>query len=262
MGRVSNKVAIVTGAAAGLGAAIATMLAREGARVVLTDLDQKRGSLVADQIVGAGGEAMFLEHEVSDERRWLEVVDKTLGQFGKLDVLVNNAGVQFVKRISDTTLEDWRRLFQVNVEGVFLGTRTAMSAMRQNGSGSIINLSSTMDRVVSVNDAAYCASKAAVTHFTKAAALDGATDGNRIRVNSIHPGLIETPMVEREILDLARLRGDVNTDAVRAKWDALCPLGMGKPEDIAYGALYLASDESKLVTGSELVIDGGHLLKR
>ena len=190
------------------------------------------------------------------------VIDGAFSRFDGLDVLVNNAGIQISMPMTDTTLKDWRRVFEVNVEGVFLGTRTAMQAMKHNGSGSIINISSTMAMVVNELSAAYCASKAAVTHFTKAAALDGALNGNRVRVNSIHPGVIATPMIEREIEDVARERGNANTDAVRSEWNALCPLGMGEPDDIAYGVVYLASDESKYVTGSEMIIDGGHLIGR
>lgn len=177
-------------------------------------------------------------------------------------MLVNNAGVQISKSLADTTLDDWRRVFQINVEGVFLGTRFSTAVMKQRGGGSIINVSSTMAMLVNELSAAYCASKAAVSHFTKAAALDGAANGNRVRVNSIHPGVIATPMIEREIADVAGERGDATTDAVRAEWTTLCPLGIGEPADIAYGIVYLASDESKYVTGSELVIDGGHLIAR
>jgi len=260
--RLNGKKAIVTGAAAGIGRATALMLAREGADVLLTDIDGAGGAATCSDIAAAGRTAVFMEQDVSDETRWPAVIDGALSHFGSLDVLVNNAGIQISKPMADTTLDDWRRVFQINVEGVFLGTRHAMTIMKRSGSGSIINLSSTMAMVVNELNAAYCASKAAVTHFTKAAALDGAANGNRVRVNSIHPGVIATPMIEREIDDVAHKRGDATTDAVRRQWNTLCPLGMGEPDDIAYGVVYLASDESKYVTGSEMIIDGGHLIGR
>lgn len=262
MGRVDGKVAIVTGAAAGIGLGIAAMLAREGARVVLTDMDPDAGEAACAAISDSEGTARFIQHDVSDEAGWSHVIAETERAFGGLDVLVNNAGIQMSKALEETSLEDWRRIFAVNVEGVFLGTRSAMTVMKRKGSGSIINVSSTMDRVVNELNAAYCASKAAVTQFTRAAAMTGAEDGNRIRVNSIHPGVIATPMIEREIRDVAEARGDSSTDSVRAEWNTLCPLGMGVPDDIAYAALYLASEESKYVTGSDMLVDGGHVIGR
>lgn len=260
MGRLDEKKVIVTGAAAGIGRAIATMLAHEGADVLLTDIDVEGGVATCAEIVGAGRKAVFMEQDVSDENRWPEVIDSALKQFGRLDVLVNNAGIQISMPLATTSLEDWRRVFQINVEGVFLGTRCAMDAMKSRGDGSIINISSTMAMVASELNAAYCASKAAVTHFTKTAALDGSMGDARVRVNSIHPGVIATPMIEREIEDVAKERGHSNTDSVRKEWNELCPFGMGEVEDIAYGVVYLASDEAKYVTGSEMIIDGGHLI--
>lgn len=262
MGRLNGKNVIVTGGAAGIGRAIAHMAAHEGAGVLLTDIDNEGGAATCADIGAAGGKAVFMEQDVSNETRWPEVIDGALSHLGGLDVLVNNAGIQISMPMADTTLDDWRRVFQINVEGAFLGTRHAMGVMKRTGSGSIINISSTMAMVVNELNAAYCASKAAVTHFTKAAALDGALDGNRVRVNSIHPGVIATPMIEREIKDVSRERGNANTDDVRTEWNSLCPLGMGEPDDIAYGVVYLASDESKYVTGSEMIIDGGHLIGR
>ena len=146
------------------------------------------------------------------------------------------------------------------MEGVFLGTRHAMAVMKQNGSGSIINVTSTMASVPSETLAAYCASKAAATQFTKVAALNSAANGSRVRVDSIHPGIISTPMIDSEIAVYARERGDTAIDVARRRFGDICPLGMGEPKDIAYGVIYLASDESKYVTGSEMIIDGGHLI--
>ena len=260
-GRVDGKIAIVTGAAAGIGSGIARMLAREGAHVVLCDIDVAGIARLREVIDASGGAATAQSLDVSDEARWQEIVAAVLARHHRIDVLVNNAGVQLSKPLTDTTLEDWRRIFRINVEGTFLGARSVMPAMKNQGGGSIVNISSTMAWVVNELNAAYCASKAAVTQFTKVAALDGAADGKRVRVNSVHPGVIVTPMVEKEIVDVARERG-TTPDAIRAEFERLCLLGTGVVDDIAYGVLYLASDESRYVTGSELVIDGGHTISR
>jgi 3(or 17)beta-hydroxysteroid dehydrogenase len=261
MGRVDGKVAIVTGAAAGIGRGIAHMLAREGAQLVLCDIDTAGGEALSAEIVASGGAAQFLPLDVSDETGWKDVIELMIAQHGRIDVLVNNAGVQLSKLLTETTLEDWRRVFRINVEGTFLGTRGVMTVMKERGEGSIVNISSTMAWVVNELNAAYCASKAAVTQLTKVAAIEGAADGARVRVNSVHPGVITTPMVEKEIVDVARERG-VTPDTVRAEFERLCLLGTGVAADIAYGVVYLASDESRYVTGSELVIDGGHTISR
>lgn len=253
MNRVAGKTALVTGAGLGLGRATALLLAREGAKVVATDIRERDGACVVEEIVAEGGEAMFLRQDVSDEGAWSAVVAATVERFGKLDVLVNNAGVAFGADTESTTLQQWRALMSVNLDGVFLGTRAAIAAMKLSGGGSIVNLSSIAGLVGIAGAAAYCASKGGVRSFTKVVALECARAGNGIRVNSIHPGYIWTPMVEN-FLSLA-----TDPAAARAAAAAAHPVGrMGEPDDVAFGVLYLASDESKFVTGAELVIDGGY----
>lgn len=252
MKRVQGKVALVTGAALGLGRAAAMMLAREGARVVLTDLKADEGGRAAEEIVAAGGEAMFLKQDVTKEEDWQRVLASTESRFGPVDVLVNNAGVALSANIEDTTLEQWRWLMSINLDAVFLGTRYAIGAMKGRG-GSIINISSIEGLIGDPNLAAYNASKGGVRLLTKSAALHCAKAGYKIRVNSIHPGYILTPMVEGYVATQA------DPGAAKAAIAAMHPLGhIGEPNDIAYGVLYLASDESKFVTGAELVIDGGY----
>ena len=250
MNRVKGKVAIVTGGAGGLGKAHALLLAKEGARVVVTDTDDAQGKKVADEINKQGGEAIFIKHDVSKEIEWNRVISETLERFGKLDILVNNAGVNLWKRIEDTSLEEWRWLMSVNLDGVFLGTKYAMGAMKRSGGGSIINISSVAGIVGTLDTSAYHASKGGVRIFTKAAALECSKAGYdyNIRVNSVHPGVIKTRMVEE-------LLNDEEKRKTALSWH---PIGhFGEPEDVAYGVLYLASDESKFITGAELVIDGG-----
>jgi 3(or 17)beta-hydroxysteroid dehydrogenase len=252
MGRVAGKVCMVTGASLGLGQASARMLAREGAKVVLTDLREAEGHALSDEINNSGGEAVFIRHDVAQDGDWSGVMATTLQRFGRLDVLVNNAGVALAGGVEETTLERWRWLMSINLDGVFLGTRHAVAAMKAGG-GSIINLSSIEGLIGDPNLAAYNASKGGVRLFTKSVALDCARRGYRIRVNSIHPGYIVTPMVE------GYLDAQADAGAARKAIAALHPLGhLGEPDDIAYGIVYLASDESKFMTGSELVIDGGY----
>ena len=251
MKRVQGKVALVTGAALGLGRATAERLAREGASVVVSDANAAAGREAADSIVEAGGEAVFVRHDVASEADWKNVIAFTLSRFGKLDILVNNAGVLFSSKVEETPLEKWRWLMSINCDGVFLGTKHAIAAMKDVG-GSIVNLSSVAGLVGLPEISAYCASKGAVSLFTKAAALECAKAGYNIRINSIHPGGIWTPMLETFV----GKRGDAQADAAAA---AMHPVGhAGEPDDIANGVLYLASDEAKFVTGSELVIDGGY----
>jgi 3(or 17)beta-hydroxysteroid dehydrogenase len=241
MNRVKGKTALVTGASLGLGRATATLLADEGARVILTDILDAEGGALADEIISRGGEA-----------DWARVMAATTSRFGPLDILVNNAGVALSANVEETTLEQWRWLISINLDGVFLGTRAAIGVMKGRG-GSIINLSSIEGLIGDPNLAAYNASKGGVRLFTKSAALHCAKAGYRIRINSVHPGYIWTPMVE----GYAGSQDD--PEAAKAAIAALHPMGhIGQPDDIAYGVLYLSSDESKFVTGAELVIDGGY----
>jgi 3(or 17)beta-hydroxysteroid dehydrogenase len=250
MDRVKGKVAIVTGGGGGLGRAEAMLLAKEGASVVVTDLDENAAKSVANEICAQGAAALYFKHDVASEASWDHVIQRTLEAYGKLDVLVNNAGVIFYKKIEDTSLDEWRRLMSVNLDGVFLGTKCAIEVMKKNGGGSIINIASVAGLIANPDAAAYHASKGGVRSFTKAAAIEcsKAGYGYNIRVNSIYPGVIDTPMAD----DLKKDPAKYNT---ALGWHAMGHFG--EPEDIAYGVLYLASDESKFVTGSDLVIDGG-----
>ena len=252
MKRVEGKVAIVTGGAMGIGKACALLLAGEGARVVVSDVDERDGTQVTRE-VAALSEGIFIPHDVASEAAWETVIEQTLRRFGRLEVVVNNAGIGTTGNIEETTLESWHHLMSINSDGVFLGIKHGIRAMKSSGGGSIINLSSILGLVGDPGLAAYCASKGAVHLLTKSAALHCARAGYRIRVNSVHPGYIVTPMVEHYL--------SVQNDPVAARKaaEALHPVGhMGEANDVAYGVLYLASDESKFVTGTELVIDGAY----
>jgi 3(or 17)beta-hydroxysteroid dehydrogenase len=253
MNRMRGKSAIVTGGALGIGRACALKLAEEGALVTVTDLDAAKGLLVVEEIRGQGGDAIFVEQDVADEAGWEHVMRVVIDRYKKLDVLVNNAGVALAKDVEHTTLEEWRWLMSINLDGVFLGTKHAIQTMKANRGGSIVNLSSIEGLIGDPNLAAYNASKGGVRLLTKSAALYCAKAGYNIRVNSVHPGYIWTPMVE----NFLKSQGDVAQG--RKMLDSLHPIGhVGEPDDIAYGVLYLASDEAKFVTGTELVIDGGY----
>jgi 3(or 17)beta-hydroxysteroid dehydrogenase len=253
MNRMRGKSAVVTGGALGIGRACALMLAEEGASVVVTDVDVAKGSLVVEEILSHGGAAEFVQHDVADESQWAHVVQVVLERYKKLDVLVNNAGVALAKDVEHTTLAEWRSLMSINLDGVFLGTKHAIAAMKSSRSGSVVNLSSIEGLIGDPNLAAYNASKGGVRLLTKSAALYCAKAGYNIRVNSVHPGYIWTPMVE----NFLKSQGDVAQG--RKLLDSMHPIGhVGEPNDIAYGVLYLASDEAKFVTGTELVIDGGY----
>ena len=247
MGRMDGKVALISGGARGQGAAEARLFAREGAKVVIGDLLDVEGMRVAAEIAELGGDAMYVHLDVTSEEDWQSAVAAAVSSYGKLDVLVNNAGIWRRGRVEDTTVEDWDAIQNVNSKGVFLGTKAAIPEMRQAGGGSIINISSTAGLVGGPRSTAYTASKGAVRLFTKATAIQYA--GENIRANSIHPGPIDTEMIHQV------WQGEDNS---REESIARTPLGrVGTVDDIAYGALFLASDESSFMTGSELVIDGG-----
>ena len=245
--RLQGKVAIITGGARGQGAAEARMFTREGAKVVFGDILDEDGRKVEAEIAAAGGEAVYVRLDVTDEDAWREAVGTAVSRFGKVDILVNNAGIASWKAGDDATVEDWDRIMEVNAKGVFLGTKAVIPAMRAAGGGSIINISSISGMVGQTNiHPGYNASKGAVRILTKSTAVQHAAEG--IRCNSIHPGPVKTPMTERGWSDPEWLQ------AMQRR----TPLGRyADPDEIAYGVLFLASDESSFMTGSEMVIDGG-----
>ena len=243
--RLEGKVALISGGARGMGAEEALLFAKEGAKVVIGDVLEGEGRDIAAQI--PGGQAIFVRLDVTKEGDWQRAVSMAEEVYKRLDILVNNAGVSATGGIEDTTVEEWDRVMEVNAKGVFLGTKYAIPAMQRTGGGSIINISSQLG-IVAMNESSpqYIASKGAVRLLTKSTALQYADDG--IRCNSVHPGPIVTPMTQ----------GRRSDEAVRELMESRIPLGRyGEAIDVAYGVLYLASDEASFVTGSELVIDGG-----
>ncbi|MEJ1968175.1 MAG: glucose 1-dehydrogenase [Rhizomicrobium sp.] len=254
--RVKGKVALVTGGASGIGRASALLLAKEGASVAVTDIQDDQGRDVAAAIEKAGGDAIYLHHDVADEAAWEGVVAAVKTRFGRLDVLVNNAGIAIAGSVLTMTLADWRRQQAINLDGVFLGVKHSLPLLRASGGGSIVNISSLAGLKGSPTLAGYCATKGGVRLFTKAVALECAAARDKVRVNSVHPGIIETPIWLGIVPGAAAPGANApNLDAIS---EMAVPLGVkGVPEDIAAGVLYLASDESRYVTGTELVIDGG-----
>lgn len=254
-GRLAGKVAIVTGGASGIGRVIAKLFSAEGAQVVVSDVQDAIGQSAANEIGG-----VFLHHDICDETRWTEVVAEAEHRFGALNILVNNAGVGDgldAATPENTPLEQWRRINRINGEGVFLGCKAAIPAMRRAGGGSIVNISSIAALIGTPFLTAYGASKAAVRQLTMSVALHCAQDGSRIRCNSVHPGQIRTPMLDNLLKQTARQTG-VPLEDVEAQFRSRIPMGeFGAPDDVACGVLYLASDEARHVTGAQLVIDGG-----
>ena len=254
--RLEGKVALISGGARGLGAAEAKLIAREGAKVVIGDILESEGKQVEAEINESGGECLFVQLDVTSQAHWERAVEAAVFRFGTLNILVNNAGITGVgvgAPMEEASEESWQQVMDVNAKGVFLGTKHAIPEMRKAGGGSIINISSIAGLVAlagpsfpRAGSGAYAASKGAVRLLTKATAVQYALEG--IRCNSVHPGFIDTPMTERSMSAPGN-----QEDRIRRT-----PLGrMGTPEEIAYGVLFLASDESSFVTGSELVIDGG-----
>ena len=247
MGRLDGKVALISGGARGQGAEEARLMAREGAKVVFGDILDDQGKQVEAEITEAGLDGTYVHLDVTRESEWESAVDTAVSKYGGLHILVNNAGILIRKSIEETTEEEWDRIMGINVKGVFLGTKHAIPAMRSSGGGSIVNISSTAGLVGSLEGSpSYTATKGAVRLFTKATAIQHAKDG--IRCNSVHPGPIDTEMIRDTMTD---------PDRWAARMRRL-PMGrVGTAMDIAFGVLYLASDEASFVTGTELVIDGG-----
>jgi 3(or 17)beta-hydroxysteroid dehydrogenase len=245
--RLAGKVALISGGARGMGAAEARLFAREGAQVVVADVLEAEGKAVAAEVSAQGGQSAFARLDVTSEADWVQAIALAVDRFGKLNVLINNAGIGGSSRVEDTTAEAWDRVMDVNAKGVFLGTKAAIPAMRRAGGGSIVNIASQLG-LVGMDDSSpqYTASKGAVRLLTKTTALQYAREG--IRCNSVHPGPILTPMTEQRRAD----------PVVYQRMLSRIPLGRyGEADEVAYAVLYLASDESAFVTGSELVIDGG-----
>lgn len=252
MGRVDNKVALVTGAAQGIGAATAAMLAHEGARVLLTDINADGAKKQADIINASTPESVAAEHhDVTNAEDWQSVIAVANDLFGGLNILVNNAGIGSVGNVVEESFESWRRVHAVDLDSVFLGSKYAIPLMEKSGGGSIVNISSISGIIAGHNMAAYNSAKAAVRHLSKSVALHCARAANGIRCNSVHPVFIDTPILDA-------LGDAAGKSDVREKLGRQIPLGrIGQPNDVAYAILYLASDESQFVTGTEIRVDGG-----
>ena len=245
--RLDNKVALISGGARGIGAAVAKIFAQEGAKLVICDILEDEGRKTAEEITTAGGECVFVRLDVTSETDWEQAAAEVTSRFGRLDILVNNVGITARGNVEETSVADWTRTMDINVKGAFLGSKQAIPIMRAGGGGSIINISSGAGIAPQPGTSgAYAASKGAVRIFSKSTAIQYAAEN--IRCNSVHPGPIETDMLRATRPD------ENNLEIMKGR----VPLGrFGRAEEIAYGVLYLASDESSFVTGSELVIDGG-----
>ena len=247
MGRLEGKVALITGAALGMGRAHARLFASEGAKVIVTDINEEAGRENVEAINKDGGEAIFLKHDVANESDWKQVIDKSVETYGKVDILVNNAGILLSKSLEDTSVDEWDLVMNINLKGVFLGCREIIPAMNKAGGGSIVNISSIYGLIGAPDCAAYEASKGAVRLLTKAAAVD--LIKHNIRVNSIHPGMIKTEMT-KGLADIPEAAAGIAAKVLLGR--------MAEPEEVSKAVLFLASDESSYVHGSELVVDGGY----
>ena len=263
MNRLDNKVALVSGAARGIGAATASLMASVGAKVVVGDILEERGRETVKAITASGGKASFARLDVTSEASWNSVIAHAVKEFGGLDVLVNNAGIFLGRDFEEATLDDWHRLVAINMTGVFLGTKLAVPALRASGARSkhgsaIVNLASIAGLVGSQLDPLYSMTKGGVTLFTKSTALAFGRKRYPIRVNSIHPGVIDTDMGEQTFVTRARNAGTNDVAAARATSASMHPIGrLGTADDIARGIVFLASDDSGFMTGSGMVVDGG-----
>lgn len=258
MARLAGKIALITGGASGLGAQGAKAMAAEGASVMIGDILDDVGAKTVEEINQSGGTAAYTHHDATNEQGWKDIVAQTVNKFGGLDILVNNAGIEIVKTIEDTTLEDLQRISAINEHGPYLGIKYAIEPMKARGAGAIINLSSVAGMQGFFGLSAYCMSKGGVRLLTKAAAVELARMGTKIRVNSIHPGVIGTTMAQRLFEGYADYQLAESVDDAIAKFTERHPIGrLGVPTDIANTMVFLASDESAFITGTEIVVDGG-----
>lgn len=258
---LKGKVALVTGAGRGLGAKIAETLAGAGASVMITDIDGAGADAQAEQLAGQGSSVASMQQDVTDETRWVEVIAKTIEQLGGYDILVNNAGIEDIGLFEDTSLADFQKTLDINVNGTFLGIKHSIKAMKPGGEvgngGSIVNLSSVAGMIGFTGLGAYCGAKGAVRLMTKAAAKECGDLGYGIRVNSIHPGVILTEMGNNLLKGYVRLDLTENMETATELFEERHPLGLGKPENVANLALFLASPASRWTTGAEHIVDGG-----
>ena len=250
-GRVEGKVALITGGASGLGESSALLMAQEGGKVVIADIDETKGRALVERI---GKAAHFVKLDVTSEEQWIAAIAETVRHFGALHVLVNSAGIGLTKTVEEITLEEWRRVHAIDLDGVFLGCKHGVGEIKKHTAtlgGSIVNISSISGIIAGANMAAYNSAKAGVRLLSKSVALHCAKSGYNIRCNSVHPTFIDTPILDRH-------RKRFGAEVMAQKFGKQVPIGrLGRPNEVGYGILYLASDESSFTTGSELIIDGG-----